>query len=245
MRKYGWRQDKLDVRDKLYRKISKPRMEPLPEVIDLRSGCSPVEDQLSLGACTAHALVGALEYLELKAGQPLTNLSRLFLYYQERAFEGDVNEDGGAQLRDGVKVLNQSGVCSESDWPYETVWFKNKPTQNAYTDALNHRITSYHRLLSHYDRLDCLASGFPFVFGFTVFSSFESEEVAKTGIVPMPVHGEEELGGHAVLAVGYDQITKQFLVRNSWGPGWGLSGYFEMPFEYLEMYSDDFWVVMK
>jgi len=91
----------------------------------------------------------------------------------------------------------------------------------------------------------CLASGYPFVFGFTVYQSFESAQVAKTGIVPMPAPHEAVVGGHAVLAVGYDDASQQFIVRNSWGDGWGIKGYFMMPYGYLTdtSLSDDFWTV--
>jgi C1A family cysteine protease len=95
--------------------------------------------------------------------------------------------------------------------------------------------------------LSCLASGFPFVFGFSVYDSFESDEVAHTGIVPMPGKDEQQLGGHAVMRVGYDLDKKVFIVRNSWGKTWGDHGYFYMPFAYMTNrdLADDFWVVTK
>jgi C1A family cysteine protease len=91
----------------------------------------------------------------------------------------------------------------------------------------------------------CLAEGFPFVFGFTVYASFESAKVANTGVVPMPVLAEKVLGGHAVLAVGYNDKQKRFLVRNSWGTGWGMSGYFTIPYAYLtdSNLADDMWTI--
>jgi C1A family cysteine protease len=91
----------------------------------------------------------------------------------------------------------------------------------------------------------CLASGYPFVFGFTVYSSFEGAKVAQSGIVPMPGSAEKPIGGHAVLAVGYDDDTREFLVRNSWGPGWGIKGYFKMPYAYLTApkLATDFWTI--
>ena len=93
----------------------------------------------------------------------------------------------------------------------------------------------------------CLAHGYPFVFGFPVYESFESQEVAKTGVVPMPGSSEQMLGGHAVLAVGYDDATQRFLVRNSWGDGWGMGGYFTMPYAYLmdRGLSSDFWAILS
>lgn len=241
---YGWVPDLPDQRDFLYRAI---RMAPtvLPHDVDLRPDCSPVEDQGNLGSCTANALVGALEFLELKAKEPLVDLSRLFVYYNERVIEHTVKTDSGAMLRDGIKTLAKQGVCSEKRWPYIITKFAVKPTPKCYKEAASHTITSYHRILTLDEMLSCLAEGFPFVFGFTVYESFESETVARTGTVPMPQPGERVLGGHAVLAVGYDEGTKRFLVRNSWGTGWGVGGYFTMPFAYLSdrNLSDDFWTI--
>lgn len=243
--KHGWRPDKIDPRDHLYRKIAPPRTAPLPDSVDLRPKCSPVENQGSLGSCTAHALAGAVEFLEIKSGLYPTPASRLFIYFNERDMEGDVSEDGGAEIRDGVKSLNQIGVCPEPDWPYDAEKFAEKPPAPCYTTAEAHRIASYHRLLSLDDMLGCLADGYPFVFGFTVFSGFESEETAKTGIVNMPALGEENLGGHAVLCVGYDKPSQRFIVRNSWTDSWGQAGYFTIPMEYIETLADDFWVILK
>ncbi len=241
---YGWVPDLPDQRDFLYSAI---RMAPtvLPHDVDLRSLCSPIEDQGNLGSCTANALVGALEFLELKEKKPLVDLSRLFIYYNERVIEHTVKTDSGAMLRDGIKTLAKQGVCSEKLWPYIISKFAVKPTAKCYKDAATHTITSYHRILTLDEMLSCLAEGYPFVFGFTVYESFESEEVAKTGTVPMPQPGERVLGGHAVVAVGYDEGTKRFLVRNSWGTGWGVAGYFTMPFNYLSdrNLSDDFWTI--
>jgi len=64
--KLGWLPDVPDTRDVPFATVFRiPRK--LPARADLRAGCSPVEDQESLGSCTAQALVGALEFLELKA----------------------------------------------------------------------------------------------------------------------------------------------------------------------------------
>ena len=93
----------------------------------------------------------------------------------------------------------------------------------------------------------CLASGFPFVFGFTVYESFESNAVASSGIVPMPAPNEKIVGGHAVVLVGYNDAVDRFRVRNSWGTRWGQKGYFEMPYLYVTSGSlaSDFWVVQQ
>src|SRR5262249_29816320 len=148
--------------------------------------------------------------------------SRLFIYYNERVIEHHVSTDSGAQLRDGMKTLAKQGVCPEKDWAYDTAKFADKPPQNCFVEATDHRATQYQRLVQTLTQMKgCLASGFPFVFGFTVYTSFESPEVAKSGIVPMPSTGESVEGGHAVMAVGYDERQRVFIVRNSWGDTWG------------------------
>ena len=241
---YGWLPDLPDHRDLLYSAI-KPKAVRLPASVDLRGGCSPVENQKTLGSCTAHALVGALEFLELKAGTPFTDLSRLFVYYNERVIEGSVNSDSGAFLRDGIKSLAKQGVCEEKAWPYKVTTFKRKPKPACYTAAKNHVITSYHRLSSVDEMRACLAEGFPFVFGFTVYEAFESATVGRTGVLNMPAPDEKNVGGHAVMAVGYDDAKRRFLIRNSWDTDWGQAGYFTMPYDYLAdgKLADDFWTI--
>ncbi len=150
-------------------------------------------------------------------------------------------------IRDGIKSLAKQGVCSEPNWPYVIPKFNLKPGPACYKIALQHKITSYRRILTINEMRACLAAGFPFVFGFTVYESFESPEVARTGTVKMPQLHEKVLGGHAVLAVGYDDTEKLFLVRNSWGARWGMKGYFTMPYDYLASrnLSDDFWTIRR
>ena len=240
---YGWIPDRPDHRDYLYSAIA-PKVK-LPSKIDLRNECSPIENQGHLGSCTANALAGHLEFLGKISGQTYKDVSRLFIYYNERAIEGTVGFDSGAMIRDGIKVLAKYGVCPESSWPYDISQFTRKPAAACYKEGLKHRITSYHRLQVLSEMLNCLAEGFPFVFGFTVYESFESLKVAQTGIVPMPKKTERALGGHAVMAAGYDQKQKRFIVRNSWGTQWGQTGYFTMPYAYLETLADDFWTIRQ
>ena len=240
---YGWIPDTPDHRDFLYSAVA-PKVK-LPPKIDLRSECSEVENQGHLGSCTANALAGHLQFLEKISGQVYKDVSRLFIYYNERAAEGTVDFDSGAMIRDGIKVLAKYGVCAESSWPYDITRFTQKPSAACYKEGLKHRISSYHRLQTLNEMLNCLAEGFPFVFGFTVYESFESLKVAQTGIAPMPKKTERALGGHAVMAAGYDQKQKRFIVRNSWGPQWGQAGYFTMPYAYLETLADDFWTIRQ
>ena len=241
---YGWVPDRPDDRDKLYAAIAAPP-KVLPSKVDLRAGCSPVEDQGQLGSCTGNALVGNLEFLEIKAGNGVTDLSRLFIYYNERAMEGTINSDAGAAIRDGVKSLVKQGVCTEKKWPYNIAKFTQTPSKACYKEAKNHQVTSYHRILSLQEMKQCLAEGYPFVFGFTVYTAFESASVAKTGTLNLPKPNETVLGGHAVVAVGYDESAKRMLVRNSWGADWGIKGYFTMPYDYISNnnLADDLWTL--
>ncbi len=242
---YGWLPDLPDYRDYFYSAIE-PKLPKLPPSVDLRAQCSPVEDQGQLGSCTANALIGAVEFLEIKDRVSFVDLSRLFVYYNERVIEGTVKEDSGAFLRDGIKSLAKQGVCPEAEWPYKISDFATKPAAKCYKDAAKHQITSYHRIINVDEMRTCLAEGFPFVFGFTVYDSFESAQVARTGIVNMPAKTEHVVGGHAVVAVGYNDSQKRFWARNSWGIDWGQQGYFTIPYHYLDPASslaDDFWTI--
>jgi C1A family cysteine protease len=212
----------------------------------MRSKCSPVEDQGQLGSCTANALVGALEFLELKDGAQFADLSRLFLYYNERVIEGTVNQDSGAFIRDGIKSLAKQGVCTEPEWPYKISRFRRKPSRACYRTAKKHRIFSYHRITTVDEMRSCLAEEFPFVFGFTVYDAFESAAVARSGVLNMPGPKEKVVGGHAVMGVGYNDRARRFVIRNSWGSDWGQKGYFTLPYDYLspdKNLADDFWTV--
>jgi C1A family cysteine protease len=245
---YGWVRDLPDKRDRLY---SAPHevAAALPPRVDLRTGFPPPYDQGALGSCTANAIAGALQFLELKEGeQPAVMPSRLFIYYNERALEGSVGYDAGAQIRDGIKVVVKEGYCPESEWPYILDRFTDRPPERCYRDALRERLTEYLRLSRDLTGLlTCLASGYPFVFGFSVYASFESPQVQATGVANLPQPGEEFVGGHAVVACGYDQAQRRFIVRNSWGSGWGMQGYFTMPFEYLTDpgLAADFWTLRR
>ncbi len=243
---YGWLPDLPDHRDFLYSAIA-PKIKKLPRKIDLQKECSAVENQGSLGSCTANALVGALEFLENKDRVRFVDLSRLFVYYNERVIEGTVDQDSGAFLRDGIKSLDKQGVCPEPQWPYiiDQVIFRKKPTATCYRAAKKRRILSYHRINTVDEMRTCLAEGFPFVFGFTVYESFESQAVARSGVLNVPAARERVVGGHAVMAAGYSDRDRRFIVRNSWGADWGKKGYFTIPYAYLSNrdLSDDFWTI--
>jgi len=244
-RKYTWKPDVPDHRDHIL--ASAPSSVTLPSSVDMRALCPPVFDQGQLGSCTGNAIAGEMSFIKhQQAGGTFFIPSRLFIYYNERVMEGTVSSDAGAMIRDGIKSVAQKGVCRETTWPYNIAKFKRKPTKVAYTEALKEQAISYSRVPQTLnDMKSCLASGKPFVFGFSVYESFESQEVADTGVVPMPSKSESLLGGHAVMCVGYDDATQRFLVRNSWGPDWGQAGYFTIPYAYLldNNLSDDFWTI--
>ena len=243
---YGWIPDLPDLRDRMY-SAPIPTAPPLPPLVDMRGLCPPVYDQGELGSCTANAIGGAIEFDQMK--QALTDVfvpSRLFIYYNERVIEGTADEDAGAMIRDGIKSVARQGAPHESLWPYVTTKFRTRPPSAAYTDAAKHTAVLYQRVTRDITQMKgCLASGYPFIVGFSVYESFETQAVAATGHAPMPKASETLLGGHAVLAVGYDDANLWFVMRNSWGPQWGLEGYFTMPYEYLldANLSDDFWTI--
>ena len=243
---YGWVPDLPDQRDHIYA-APPPVISALPPSADLRPDCPPVYDQGQLGSCTANAIGGAIEFDQMK--QKLSDVfvpSRLFIYYNERSLEGTVSSDSGAQIRDGIKSVSAQGACHETLWPYEISKFASEPPKNCYDDGAKNKAVTYQRLVRNATQLKgCLASGYPFVFGFTVYEAFESQDVAKSGHATMPATGEKVLGGHAVMAVGYDDASQWYVVRNSWGTGWGMAGYFTLPYAYLDQrgLSSDFWTI--
>jgi C1A family cysteine protease len=247
---YGWNPDLPDHRDLQYSIVRPGALAiALPPSVDLSAQCPAVYDQGQLGSCTANAIGGAFQFELMKQKLPSFNPSRLFIYYNERVLEGHVKVDSGAQIRDGIKSVATLGVCDEVLWPYLITKFALKPVKNAYTKAKKNLAIQYTRLNNAVinELKSCLASGSPFVFGFTVYEGFESDAVAKSGILQMPGKDEKMVGGHAVLAVGYDDLKKAFLVRNSWGDTWGLKGYFYMPYDYITStnLADDFWTISQ
>jgi len=243
---YGWVRDLPDTRDYLYAAPLFNFKKGLPPSIDLRGKCPPVYDQGQLGSCTGNGVAAAVEFDQRKQRKNVFTPSRLFIYYNERAIEGTIPQDSGAQVRDGIKSVATVGAPPEKIWPYDISKFADRPPAAAYAAAKRDLVASYARVSQSLSQMQgCLADGYPFVFGFTVYDSFESAKVAKTGIVPMPSSGEKVAGGHCVVAVGYEDAKRVFIIRNSWGKGWGMKGYCTMPYEYLlnSHLASDFWTI--
>jgi C1A family cysteine protease len=248
MSSYGWTPDLPDLRDRSVEGAEHLGKFQPPSYIDMRPKCPPVYDQGQLGSCTANAIAAAIQF-ERRRQKLLQDFvpSRLFIYYNERLEEGTVDSDSGAMIRDGIKAVAKFGDCPEAEWGYDIAKFKEQPVPVCYADALKYRAVDYWRVpRSMLQVRGCLAAGFPIVFGFSVYDSFESLAVAHTGIVPMPDPAHDSMvGGHAVLAVGYDDSRQMLIVRNSWGDAWGDAGYFYLPYEYIlnADLSDDFWTI--
>jgi C1A family cysteine protease len=246
--KYGWVNDSPDPRDHPY--VPPPGIEQnLPKKVDLRTFFPEVYNQGNLNSCTANAIAAALEFDEIKQGfrAPFVP-SRLFIYFNERAMEGKIGSDSGAQIRDGMKSVAKQGVCKEEAWPYLEEKLKTRPTKRCFAEARKFESLEYQKLRRNLVHLkSCLASGFPFVFGIKVYSSFESLLLRKTGHLEMPRKHEKFVGKHAVIAAGYDDGRKWFIVRNSWGRKWGIKGYFTLPYDYIldRNLSADIWTIRR
>jgi hypothetical protein len=219
----------------------------LPGFVDLRGHLTPIEDQGDVGSCTANALAGALEYLEKRTNGHEGRVSRLFIYWNERDFEGKTSEDHGAALSDGVKALKEDGACTEATWKYDKHLVFKKPRDEAYEEAADHTIDEAHRVkIDLHDMRHCLAEGYPFVFGLQIYDAFQDDGLHGRIRTPDPTaHGH--CGGHAMLCVGYSDEDQVFLVRNSWGPRWGDRGYCYIPYDYMTNpeYCHDAWTIRR
>jgi C1A family cysteine protease len=264
----GWRRDVPDHRDFLYG--ASPRtLLALPQHVDLRAGKPPllpaVYDQGRIGSCTANAIAAAVQFDRKKAGEaPDFVPSRLFIYYNERSIEHDVLYDRGAQIRDGIKSIVKVGVCPETMWPYDdtpadpdTEQFApgtkagEKPTPGCFAEAKRFEALAYLRVAQNLQQLcGCLAEGYPFVFGISVYRSFWDDKGTPHTTIPLPTRTElagQPVGGHAILAVGYDDHKSVVICRNSWGPDAQDHGYFYLPYSYLTSatLASDFWTIRR
>lgn len=250
-RAYGWKPSLPDKRDFKYN-VPYYILESIPSKLDLDANSpgapfDPCWDQSNVGACGPNTLGENIVFDDLLAKLSNVMPSRLFMYYNTRLLMGTVDSDSGVDNRTMLKALAQYGWCDESLWPYDISQFTKKPPQAAY-DQASQRSNKIQYLSINQD-LDtmkgCIAEGFPFIFGFTVYESLETQQVDKTGDVPMPSPNEKVLGGHDILIVGYDDTTQRFKFKNHWTPQWGKNGYGTIPYAYATSpnYSDDFWTV--
>jgi C1A family cysteine protease len=221
----------------------------LPPVVDLRPGMPPVcYDQGVTNSCVGHAIAAPIQYNIRRQGLDDWMPSPLFIYSNARRLEDGLADDSGCEIRDGIKGVVQWGVCYNDDWPLILDNISVMPALRCYADAKTHLISRYSRVTQSLNALKtCLAGGWPFPFGFNVYREFESDEVAETGKLPMPAKGSSAIGGHAVVAVGYRDDYQAFLVRNSYGDGWGINGHFWHPYEYVTNpgLASDFWVTQS
>lgn len=240
----GWKPDRPDYRDLPYRAAR--RFARIPGVADLRSICSRVEDQGDIGSCTANSSSSAFEMLFIKAGVAQPELSRLFLYYATRVWVEGVApaDDAGAFIRDVMKTLAKYGICAETDWAYDPKLYSKEPSKAAQKKALNHQITTYSSIPDLRALRTCLAEGYPVVGGFTVPENAMSDKAAKTGVIRFPSKSEPNVGGHAVLFVGYDDKKRLITFQNSWSVNWGSKGFGFLPYKFVEEgLADDFWTI--
>ena len=205
----------------------------------------PVFNQLTLNSCSANAIAAALWFDLLRSGRTGgPPPSRLFIYYNERARQGLKNSNAPVSLRDGYRAVDVHGVCPEPMWPYDPRRYAKTPPGACYRSGWYHKTQRYRRLPRELRVLRaCLAEGFPVTFGLSVHKSMMSAAVRKSGMIPLPVRGDRVVGGHAMLIVGYDDPQRHFIVRNSWGSGWGLAGYALLPYRYVleTPLAWDFW----
>lgn len=242
----GWIPDIPDHRDKHHSDFGFCTTDvQLPVRVDLVPKMPPIWNQGQEGSCTAFSTCGAAAYSVLYNKQKILDPSQQFVYYNGRALEGTTSSDSGCQIRDVVKSIAKYGVCQSKTWPYSYP-YTHQPSKQAYAEGSTHKALQYGSVTQdEKDIKTVLANNFPVVFGATLYESFESDRVASTGKVPMPGKNESAIGGHAILIVGYDDSSKEFIVRNSWGTDWGMSGYCTFPYAYVLNSSlcDDFWVI--
>lgn len=219
---------------------------PGDDVIDLRPNCSPVENQSDIGSCVGNAIVGDLEYLEKQEGLPFVDLSRMFVYYNARLETNSTSTDSGSVISLAMGTLKKMGVCPETTYPYDTSKVFMRPTWEAYREAFAHTIIECYMIGTtgdqhHLDIKAALQARHPVVFGTPVWN--EIFNVSSDGKLPMPNTSTQPIGGHALLIVGADFTQRYYIVRNSWGTGWGDLGYCYVPFDYLDAAgAGDFWV---
>lgn len=241
--KTGWIRQPKDDRDFKYT-LRRDALIPLPSKANINQYLPPVFDQSIIGSCTANTGVTSLMAVDKKQNKRTIVHSRLFLYYYTRLIEGTQNEDSGCYMRDVFKAANKYGVCSESYWKYDVKKVLKAPTATANKSAKVKAI-QYELLPQKVEYVkDCIASGFPVITGIDIFDSFDTMSANNKWILPKPSGNLN--GGHALTIIGYDDNTKLFTIRNSWGEGWGDKGNFYMPYSFFESeHCDDTWTLKQ
>lgn len=253
----GWRPQRPDPNDRSYNLDAQIlTAHQVPGKVDPLTKQIAAYDQGQLGACTGNGTARVLEYEQIKQGEPAETPSRLFIYYGEREIEGSIDQDAGAEIRDGIKVVAHLGAPPETLWPYSDAIpgpFTDKPSQAAYDSALAREAIQYRavKVGAGAPFRTAIASGLPIVFGFNVPSSFEDGSWDPASeVLPLPGRGEQFIGGHCVVADGYDFTCIDFpepfwWVANSWGDGWGDGGWFRMHANYFSGTASDFWTISR
>lgn len=251
--RYGWFPSAPDLND-FHLSITQHGI--VPDEVDNSTRVPEIWNQTNLGACVGFGCSRAgvvAESHEIQPNPKIRHPSTLFVYYNGRALEGTINEDSGLSVRDGMKAIAKAGLCSEADWPYDISKFTIQPPAQAYADGKLERARRYYRVAQTLADLKAvLALGFGIAFGMTVYESFESLTVERTGMVPMPQPGEKALGGHCQCIMGFSEKLHRFIVANSWGPDWGgrnettaTRGYAFIPYELIlsAQLSCDYWTI--
>lgn len=255
--RYGWVPDLPDHRDRIYN-LEAPILaaHQLPHSVDLSPKMPPIYDQGQLGSCTGNGIARCLEYEAGRQAEPQVTPSRLFIYYAERVIEGTVDQDAGAQIRDGIKVVASEGAPPESVWPYDVSQFAVKPSADAYAAAATHEAIQYRLIVANgpgAPMRTAIAAGLPIVFGFSVPASFEGTWDPASTPLPLPGPNDQIIGGHCVVITGYDFSCTRFAVPafqcdNSWGSGWGSGGRFWMAWDWFDPWrglASDLWVIER
>jgi hypothetical protein len=241
----GYRPEAQSSKDPKY--SAHDRSDPCPSAIDLRPYMTPVENQGNSNSCTANAMAGAYEYLANRLNGQSEDVSRLFIYYNARQIDGTTDQDEGTYLKNCVQVLRKYGACSEKTWSFNIDQILEQPPKSAYREAAQFRVEAASRVdVDLHTMRSCLADGYPFAFGLQLFASFQ--KAGSNGLVPMPDPDREKHdGGHAMLCVGYSDPDQVFIVRNSWGEGWGDRGYCYIPYDYMTktQYNGDCWTIRQ
>lgn len=255
---YGWIPDHPDHRDRLFN-LEEPVLQAhqLPAAVDLTHNMPGIYDQGQLGSCTGNGIARAMEASAIKQGDPAVTPSRLFIYYYERVIEGTVDQDAGAQIRDGIKVVATKGVPPETAWPYDIDKFAVRPTSAAYEQATHDKAVRYQRITlggAGAPIRSAVASGRPVVFGFSVPAQLEDPDWDPVvDALPVPGPRDEIIGGHCATITGYDYTKHRFPVNvvqidNSWGPEWGDNGRFYMDAAWFNPHAglvSDLWVITE